>query len=138
MSHMSDVYGGRFLKAADLANRPQLFTIERASFEKLPDFNNPTQQNERLILNLIESGKDIAVNATSARVLMSAFGEDESKYAGRKIVAYAVPVNVGGQMKESVMIRLPRQQAAQSPPPAPAPPPVNPTTVGDFDDEIPF
>jgi hypothetical protein len=133
MSRMADIYGGRFLKATDLGGRAHLFTIERAAIEKLPDFNNPNQQNDRLILDFVESAKSCAVNATSARVLMGAFGENERDYIGRKVVLYAVPVNVGGQMRESVMIRLPREKPA-----APAPAPIDPSTVGDFDDEIPF
>lgn len=135
MSRMSEIYGGRFLKAADLGGRQHLFTIERAAFEKLPDFNDPHRQNDRLILSFVESGKDAACNATSARVLMAAFGEDERAYVGKKIVLFAVPVNVNGQMREAVMIRLPREKPA----PAPTPPPADPN-AGEFDDDsnIPF
>jgi len=138
MSRMSDAYGGIFMKGSDLAGKPILVTIEHAEFRKLPDFNNANQQNDRLVLSFIETGKDVALNATSARVMMAAFGEDERAYVGKKIVLYPEKVNVGGQTREAVMIRLPRQA-----PPAPAPaaalrPPVDPSTVGDFDDEIPF
>lgn len=133
MSRMADNYGGRFMKAADLGGKQHLFTIEAVGFEKLPDFNNPNQFIERLLLDLTETGKQVAVNATSARVLMAAFGEDERAYVGKKIVLFPMPVNVGGQMKESVMIRLPRQQSS----PVPAPPPIDPNS-GDFDDDIPF
>jgi hypothetical protein len=137
---MSDTYGGRFMKGTDLAGRPHLVTIERAVFEKLPDFNNPNQQNDRLILSFAETGKDVAVNATSARVLMAAFGEDERAYLGKQVVLFPQSVNVGGQLRESVMIRIPRVRPV-APPPAPAaPPPVDPTTAGDFDadETIPF
>jgi hypothetical protein len=133
MSRMSEAYGGRLAKALDLDRRGHLTTVKSAIWEKLPDFNNPTQQNDRLVLSFSDFAKDVAVNATSARVLMAAFGEDERAYIGKKIVLYPMPVNVGGVIKESVMIRLPKQSAA--PPPLP---PVDPTTTGDFDDDIPF
>jgi hypothetical protein len=133
---MSEAYGGLYMKGHDLNGRPLLVTIEHAEIRKLPDFNNPNQQNDRLILSFTETGKDVAVNATSARVLMAAFGDDERAYIGKQIVLYPEKVNVGGQMREAVMIRLPRGRA-----PATVPaqmPPIDPTTAGDFDDEIPF
>lgn len=141
MSKMSDVYGGRFLKGSDLQGKPHLFTIERAEFEKLPDFNNPNQMNDRLVLGLVETGKDIAVNGTGGRFMMGEYGEDIAKYVGQKIVAYPERMNIGGKVLDVVMLRAPRARPpapAQATPPAPIAPPVDPTTAGDFDDEIPF
>jgi hypothetical protein len=143
MSRMTDIYGGRFLKGVDLAGRPVLLTIERAAFEKLPDFNNPSAQNERLVFSFAETGKDIAVNGTSGRNIIAAYGEDETKYVGQKIVAYPERMNIGGKLIDVVMLRAPRNRQGVSAPAAiPAPtsalPPVDPSTVGDFDDDIPF
>lgn len=139
MSRMSDAYGSRFLKGADLGGKQHLFTIERAAFERLQDFNDPKKYNDRLVLSFVEVGKDCAVNATSAKVLMAGYGEDESLYMGKKVVLYSQSMHVAGQVRDVVMIRLPRQHAAVQPSAStPTMPPVDPTSVGDFDDDIPF
>lgn len=135
MSRMSDAYGSRFFKGADLGGKQHLFTIERAAFERLQDFNDPKKFNDRLVLSFVETGKDCAVNATSAKVMMAGYGEDESQYVGKKVVLFSQSMHVAGQVRDVVMIRLPRQHA---PAPAPTMPPVDSTTAGDFDDDIPF
>lgn len=139
MSRMSDAYGSRFFKGADLGGKQHLFTIERAAFEPLQDFNDAKKYNDRLVLSFVETGKDYAVNATSAKVLMTGYGEDESQYVGKKVVLYSLSMNVAGLVRDVVMIRLPRQHAPTTPAaPTPTMPPVDATTAGDFDDDIPF
>jgi len=135
MSKMTDAYGSPFAKGSDLP-RPILDTIKAVRYVQLPDFRDPGKLNERLVIALEQFNKDVVVNVPSARLLLDAFGEFERDYIGKKVVLYAQPMNVGGQMREAVMIRMPRN--TPTPTPAPTPPPVDPTTAGDFDEEIPF
>jgi hypothetical protein len=150
---MAEVYGSPFLKGADIGDTPQTLTIVGVRYELMPDFKNPNKTQERAIVSFDETIKECILNNTSGRNLMSAWGEDEQQYIGRKVQLYNQPMTVKGEQRDVLMVRALQSTApARRLPPRPAAPPAQrPTSTTrvlpekpaaepaeDFDDEIPM
>jgi len=139
------------LKATDVpVGRQYTCTIVSAEVQAFAKFgagpNQPKQS--KLVLGLAETQKSVVCNQTNAKALADAFGSDTSALIGKQIVLSQYSTNMGPAIKvtalpQSAQVRAgdpfvnaaPRSAAAPQPQPLPA---IDPTTVGDFDDEIPF
>ena len=90
--------------------------------------------------NLVfESGDMISLNATNARVLMRAYGNETDNWRGREVVVYAGTAKYHGVEQPSVCVRVIEAAKAAGGDNAPAPvaAPRQPARE-ELDDEIPF
>lgn len=134
------------LKATDVPpNREISLTIVGADVQQFSKFGaEPNEPKKpKLVLRVAETPRTIVCNRTNAAILAASFGPTTEALVGKKIMVSQCATNLGPAIKISV----PAQPAgtgsgdpfARSAPPAPAAtPPIDPTTVGDLDDDIPF
>lgn len=125
MSTFEDLYGSRFLAAADL-KAPVTAVIDRIEQETFTRDNGPSKR--KAVLFFKNRTKGVVVNKTNAIVLGGAFGTDFSAWVGKGVTIAPENTTFGGKLVKAL-----RLYPAQSSIPPPPPPP------DEMDDEtIPF
>ena len=125
MSTFEDLYGSRFLAAADL-KAPVTAVIDRIEQETFTRDNGPSKR--KAVIFVRGGTKGIVCNKTNAITLGDAFGKDFSAWVGKTVTITPENTTFGGKLVKA--LRLYPAQAAMPPP---APPP------DELDDEtIPF
>lgn len=91
--------GGNFLKAPDVKDG-QTFTVEKFDDAK-------TRIGTRALLRLVGVEKPFGLNATNYDKMVEKFGEDEKKWAGKKIrLVHAFAPNPQQGGKETKTLRI--------------------------------
>ena len=90
------------------------------------------------ILNFKETGKQLALNQTTAEWLLTNLGDDPKQYPGKRVTLYLGQYKYEGETKLGIRLRLPNATS-----PAISNTPVRPSATGnggnaDPDDAIPF
>jgi hypothetical protein len=119
MSHeteFDDLYGSKYLTAADLHGETWLRRIGKVAPVELKEKDGSTKRKYLVYFEAVE--KALVLNKTNAQKLAAAYGKDHSKWIGKDVELYAEMTGLG---KEGVRLR-----------------PLKPTAVPDFNDTINF
>ena len=139
---VNNIYGGGFLKAADLQGREVTVTIDRVELVELDD-------GKKLCLHFKGKDKGLLLNKTNSVNVASMYGPQTDGWLGKPVTIGTSWVDFQGKSVEALRIRprTPRANGGhdyQAPPQhqpqrQPAPPPQDYAQArSDLDDEIPF
>ena len=117
MSHeteFDDLYGSKYLTAADLHGETWLRRIGKVAPVELKEKDGTTKRKYLVYFEGVE--KALVLNKTNAQKLAAAYGKDHSKWIGMEVELYAEMTGLG---KEGVRVR-----------------PLKPTGASDLNDTI--
>ena len=162
MPRGSDVYRNPWLKAEDLEDDEQTFTITGSDLHEFKD--DAGRSKAQIVLMFHETDKKFGLNVTNYGVLKDVFGSDDSDdWHGRRVVLFVTQTTMtDGRRVDCLRIKrkatermlqedTSRQQRRQQPPAGkPAPQPARKPTPAmtqeevdasediDINDEVPF
>jgi hypothetical protein len=103
-----DLFGSKFLRAADLKGREATARIESVETMKMPD------GKMKALLHFRGKDKALVLNKTNATRLAAAYGQDFAGWADKEVVLYPDETNFQGEMVPCLRVRVP--QAAKPEP----------------------
>jgi hypothetical protein len=103
--HVSAVYPGRWLKAADLAGKPLVLSIASADLEELeaPD----GKAEKKLVLKFADHEKSMVVNKTNLRSIAEMHGDETDGWTNKQIEVYPDRTFVGSKKVACIRVREP-------------------------------
>jgi hypothetical protein len=108
-----DFYPSRWLRCADLKNKPVTVTIDRV---ETATFQNDGDAQSKPVIYFRGTDKALVVNKTNFFAIQDALAEDETdKWPGKKICLYPTMVDFKGTRTAAIRIR-PAEQAAKTQP----------------------
>lgn len=155
MPRGSDIYSSPWLKAENLQDDEETFTITGSS---IGTFEDKGKEKSQIVLNFRETEKKFGLNVTNYSVLKEIFGSDDSDdWIGNQVVLFVTQTTMtDGRQVDCLRIKkrateklfAERKKAAASRRSAPAPAqqparrqtaePLTQAEVDDDDPEIPF
>lgn len=120
---LTDMFGGDFLKAADLKGKEVKLTISGIGMELL-GAGDSGEQKKKPVLSFKQTDKRLVLNKTNATILATSYGDDTDGWINQTITLYPARVPFKGVMQDAIRLRE-----------LPGKPPVH---VQDSGDEIPF
>jgi hypothetical protein len=122
-----------FLKVSDI-DRDTPWTLTIASLQEQVEVFGELKD----VLHFKETGKQLALNQTTAEWLLTNLGDDPKQYPGKRVTLYLGQYKYEGETKLGIRLRLPNATS-----PAISNTPVRPSATGnggnaDPDDAIPF
>lgn len=133
MPKISESFGGKWIKAADVGPRGLKGVIDEVTEEEVGQ-----DKQLKIVVWIKGQEKGLILNATNANDLVSIYGDDTDTWKDKKIALKIARVNYQGKVVDGVRINLetiqnPREEPALSRKPAP------PVTQEEADEsEIPF
>ena len=115
MTKVSDAFPSKYLKAADLNDRPIKLTISHVGKEKISD------DDEKPVVYFTKAKKGLVLNKTNARAIAAAYGDEMDEWAHREVVLYSAMVQFRDEMVEAIRVRIPSKTQAKAPKSAPPP-----------------
>ena len=103
--NISNVYPGKWLKAADLAGQVAVLEIADANMEELQTPDGKRQS--RLVLRFADSPKAMVVNKTNLLAIGEFLGEETNDWVGQRIEVYPDRTDLGGKRVPCVRVRAP-------------------------------
>lgn len=100
---VSEAFGGKFLKAADVPE-PLLLTITVVRQETMPS----DEHERKWTLYFLEREQGLVLNATNARTLAELFGDDSESWVGERIVVFPTTTDFGGRQVDCLRVRKPK------------------------------
>jgi len=114
---VSDMFGGKYLKAADIAT-PTIFYIQTIQPEPIG------QENEsKPVLRFHNESRGFVLNKVNAIELSGWLGDETSSWINQPIELFATTTLFSGRMVPCLRVRKPNLPPAPQPIPQPAPTP---------------
>jgi hypothetical protein len=149
MPNINEVYGGNYLKAADI-DQPYEVTIESVEQIELKDKEKGTTQT-KLAIRFVEFGdRKLVCNSTNAKLIAAQYGPETDNWQGKTVILAVEDVSFGSDIVPAIRVKRPQSapvkpQAKTNAPAktAPAKAPTRPTTAqaaadADADNQVPF
>jgi hypothetical protein len=127
---MSTAFPSKYLRAADLQDRPHTMVMHRVEMDSVAD-----GEDKKPVLYFTKAQKGLVLNKTNSKVIVGAYGDDSDHWEGRPLVIFPTTVDFRGDMVEALRVRIPKAAAPAAPPPPQHDDPMPDSTM---DDEIPF
>ena len=127
MAKVSDIYGGNWMTADDLAGREANVTIESVSVHDMND------GKKKAALHFVGKDKALLLNVTNGNAIAELLGTDEmDEWEGHRIRLFVAKVDFQGKRVPAIRVKEATANGAARP--TPPPPPAADLT----DDDIPF
>ena len=115
--NINQMYPGTYLKGADFARGPQIFTIASIAMETLGQGQN---QETKPVLRFSGIDQGMALNVTNGHAIATLYGDETNDWIGKPIEVYFDPnIMMKGERKGGLRVRAPSGQAIQSQPQQP-------------------
>lgn len=111
--NINSLYGGNYLKAADLEGRSRTVTI---ASEEVREFDDGSK---KLVLSFRNTDKTLVLNSTNAKMLAAFYGTDSAAWIGKVCELRPEKVSFAGNIVDAIRVYVPQ---GQQPPAAPATP----------------
>lgn len=137
MTNVNDIYQSNYLTAADLQGKEPTVTITQVEIAKMND------GQAKLCIYVNNKPKGIVLNKTNARAIAALYGDEDSRWIGKKVKLVVVWTDFQGKPVQAIRVIPPKgdelSQGFASQAPA-APPPKSEDDFGARieDDRIPF
>ena len=125
---ISNAFPSKYLRAADLQDRPVKAFMNRVELESIAD-----GEDRKPVLYFTKGSKGLVLNKTNSKTIAAAYGDDTDNWENKEIILFPAMVDFRGDQVEAIRVRIPKPAV----PPKPAPqehseldPP--------FEDDIPF
>ena len=99
MANIDDVFGGAFLKAADLKGAEPTVTIESTEIKKMPDGTH------KVDIGFVGKEKHLLANKTNSSRIAFIHGKETEGWVGKKIQLYTDLVDFQGNTVEAIRVR---------------------------------
>ncbi len=96
-----DIYGGVFLRAADLKGQKRTATIESLESATFKDKNG--EEKRQVVLCFRNSTKKLGLNKTNARIVYSLYGPF-TEWVGKMVTLYPTKTQFGAEMVDCIRI----------------------------------
>ena len=128
---MSTAFPSKYLRAADLQDRPHSMIMHRVEMDTVAD-----GEDKKPVLYFTKAQKGLVLNKTNSKVIVNAYGDDSDGWEGKPLIIFPTTVDFRGDMVEAIRVRIPKPAAA----PAPVQHHHDPDPMPDdtMDDSIPF
>ena len=121
MPTISELFPGKYLKAADLKGREPIVTIDRVEIEKV---GSGDDAKNKPVVYFKDKDRGVVLNVTNATMIAELAGDDDiDNWGGVEIKLYMAQVEFQGKRGPAIRIAAPK-----------APEPV----TEDEDDTVPF
>lgn len=110
--NINQLYGGTYLRAADLGGQARQVTITKW---EIADFDD----GKKLVLSFSSAEKGLVLNKTNAKMISAYYGEDADAWIGKRIELRPEKVAYQGEIRDAIRVYVPQ---GQQPPAAPATP----------------
>lgn len=129
---ISSAFPSKYLKAADLQDKPVTLVMSRVDLEKVGMGN----EDPKPVLYFTKARKGLVLNKTNSKAITVAYGDDTDEWEGKPITLFPAMVDFAGETVESIRVRKPKDAVE---PAAAKPAPQNELNPpDDMDDDIPF
>ena len=110
-----DMFPSKYLKAADLGERPQDVTITRVEVGTVGEGDD---EHDRPIVYFDELDKGLCLNVTNAKRIVKLYGEDDKGWKGQRITIYPSECDYKGDTVPCIRVKpnAPVTQAAKKRP----------------------
>jgi hypothetical protein len=137
MTNINDIYQSKYLAASDLQGKEPTVTITQVEVDKMND------GQMKICIYVNNKPKGIVLNKTNAKAIAVLYGDESSRWIGKKVKLVVVWTDFQGKPVQAIRIIPPQgDELSQSfTSQAPAIPPDHPppqSYARDFDDEVPF
>jgi len=137
MTNVNDIYQSNYLTATDLQGKEPTVTITEVQIAKMND------GQAKLCIHVNNRPKGIVLNKTNAKSIATLYGDESSRWIGRKIKLVTVWTDYQGKPVQAIRVVPPVGENLNVPPRLP---PQAPSTASvepadfrrDLDDEVPF
>lgn len=136
MTNINEIYQSKYLSSSDLQGKEPTVTITQVEVEKMNDGET------KLCIYVNNKAKGIVLNKTNAKAVAALYGDESSRWVGRKVKLVTVWSDFQGKPVQAIRIIPPMgddlSMTSQAPP-ALSPPPATQNDYGArLDDEVPF
>lgn len=102
--HWRGMFDSKYIGAWDLPpGKDVVVEIEGVAAEKLKNATGPAETKP--VVKLVGIDRGFVLNKTNARAIASLYGNETSKWAGKKIAIYATTTQVGPELKDCIRVR---------------------------------
>ena len=135
MTSYDDIYGGKYLSAANTPN-DRILTVKAVTIEAFEKTGEKTRRKAALWFD--DEERALILNTTNAGTMASTFGKDFSAWVGREIEVRNEPVFFAGKMVPSLRVYPKRGKPIETLTGRPPSDANNGGRAADMDDSIPF
>ena len=100
---VQDLFPSRFLKSQDIGDSDRVLTIDRVVIE---DLGYGDMQDKKAVVYPVETDKGLVLNKTNAITIANMYGDDYSKWNGKRIALYTTEVSFQGNTMMGIRIRM--------------------------------
>lgn len=128
---ISKLFPSKYVKAADLGNKPVTLTIKTLKVETL---GHGAEQEQKPVLYFEKATKGLVLNRTNAMTIASLYGDESEEWVGKRVTLFATTVRAFGKTQDT--IRVKEEVPAQPRPQAQAAPHVEEAEIDDAEDVL--
>lgn len=105
MTHWRKMFDNRFLGSWDLEGvESAKMEISEIKIEDVQSTSGKTEKKPVVYFSNVKSGKGMVMNRTNARAIAKMYGNDTSKWVGKKITVAVRDVSAFGQTTEALRV----------------------------------
>ena len=130
---ISAAFPSKYIKAADLNDKPMTLIIGRVDLEKV----GMGDTDPKPVVYFTKAKKGMVLNKTNSKVISMAYGDDTDDWEGKTVTLFPAMVDFAGDTVEAIRVRIPKPAVAPKPAPQ-SHDELDPPHHGDMDDDIPF
>lgn len=110
---ISDLFPSKFVKAADLNNKPVTLTITKLVVEKM---GHGAEEERKPVLYFRKATKGLVLNRTNAMIIAALYGNESDEWEGKRITIYPTKVRAFGSIQDCIRVReeIPAQPKPQA------------------------
>ena len=109
--NINEIYGGNYLKCADLQGREHTVTIESWVVREFPG-QNGQQSRRKVVLAFRGAQKQLVVNATNGAAIAFLYGPDTEEWIGKQITLFPAKTQFGSGMTDCIRVKPPESRGA--------------------------
>lgn len=102
--NLNEMFPSKYLKADDLSENGDVFTIEEISSVRMKNKNGDDE--EKWVVNFESEDKGLVLNKTNAKTLGKLFGGDTEKWIGKKVKLVSQEVEAFGERQMAIRVSL--------------------------------
>lgn len=142
--NINQLYGGDYLKAADLQGKPRQLTIAGVDAREFDqqDKDGNSYKKQKAILSFAKTERQLVLNVTNANMIAAIYGPDTDAWIGKVVELRSEKVPFGSNIVDAIRVYVPQANAAanfQAPAQSAAPvAAAQPAATLGLDDDIPF
>lgn len=113
---ISNLFPSNYLRAADLQGNDARVRISRVTLENLADEKKP-------VVYFDGKQKGLILNKTNANTIAQRYGDDTEDWKAVELILYSTSVDVRGERRDAIRIKIPPRSDSQAPVSEVNPPP---------------